>query len=89
MSKPGYADPLAQAERRHIGADEIDAADDFMTGNDRVFDVRKLPVENMEIGPADPARTYFDADFAIARPGIGPLLGLKRRSRRPKYHRTH
>src|SRR5271166_2138261 len=89
MSEPGYPDAVADVVGRHIGANEIDAADDLMPGNNRIFDIREFPVDHMEVGPADPARTHCDADFALARPRIGPLHVLKRRSWRRQYHRAH
>jgi hypothetical protein len=82
MSEPGYPDALPQAEGSHVRAYEIDAADDLMAGNNGVFDIRKFPVDDMEVGPADPARADFDADLAVARLWIGPLLEPKRRSGR-------
>jgi hypothetical protein len=82
MSEPGYPDALPQPKASHIGANAIDAADDLMAGNNGISDIRKFPVDDMEVGPADPARADGDADFAVAWLRIGPLLEPKRRSGR-------
>jgi hypothetical protein len=62
-------------------ADEIDAADDFMAGNDGVFDARKLGVDDMKVGPANPAGANGDANLAVARERVRALLHLERRPR--------
>jgi hypothetical protein len=77
MSQPGNSDALADLVRADIPANEIDAADNFVTWNDRVPDVRKFSIDDVKVGPANAARTYPDADFFLARLRIGSLLELK------------
>ena len=74
VSEPGDADPVAEAMCRDVVADEVDAADDFMSGNDRIFDVGKLRIDDMKVGPADPARAHLDANFAVAGDRVRALL---------------
>ena len=49
-----------------VAADEVDAADDFMAGNDRIFDAGKLGIDDMKVGPANPACAHLDANFPVA-----------------------
>ena len=49
---------------------EVDAADDFMAGNDGIFDAGKLGVDDVKVGPANPAGAHLDANFAVAGEGI-------------------
>jgi hypothetical protein len=37
-----------------VAADAVDAADDFMAGNDGIFDAGKLGVDDVKVGPANP-----------------------------------
>ena len=69
----GYSDPVADLMGRHRVADEVDAADDFMTGNNRIFDAGKFRVDDMEVGPANPARAHLDANFALTGQRVRPL----------------
>ena len=43
ISEPGDSDPVTDPMCRDVAADEIDAADDFMAGNNRIFDRREAP----------------------------------------------
>ena len=66
VSEPGDSDPIADPVRGDVAADEIDAADDLVAGNDRISDVGKLGIDNMKIGPADAAGAHLDANFSVA-----------------------
>jgi hypothetical protein len=57
--------------RGDVTADEVDAADNFMAGNDWIPDTGKLGVDDMKVGPADPACTDPDANFSVAGAGVG------------------
>ena len=72
VSEPGNSDPVADPMRRDVAADEVDAADDFMAGNDWISDAGKFGVDDMKVGPADPTRAHLDANFSVAWAG-GPL----------------
>jgi hypothetical protein len=67
----------------------IDAADDFVAGNDRIFDGGEFAIDDVKVGSADPARADLNADLAVARLRIRPFLQLKRRPRAGQYHRAH
>jgi hypothetical protein len=73
----------------NAAADEVDAADDFMARNDRIFDAGKLGIDDMKVGPANPTRAYLDANFSLAGAGVCPFLHLERRLRGRKHHRAH
>src|SRR6266849_6688063 len=47
ISEPGDSDPVTDPRCRDVGADKLDAADDFMAGNNRIFDAGKLRVDDM------------------------------------------
>jgi hypothetical protein len=89
MSEPGNTDPVAEAVCRHIVADEVDATDNLMPGNDRVFDVWKLGIDDVKVGAADPARTDLDANFSVAGFRVRALLQVQRRPRSRQHHRMH
>jgi hypothetical protein len=89
VCEPGNSDPVADPVHRHITADAVDAADNLMARHDRIFDIRKLRIDDMEVGSADPARAHLDPNLSFARLGIDPLLHLEGRPRRRQHHRTH
>jgi hypothetical protein len=89
ISQPGDSDPVADPMCRDIAADEIDAADDFMPRNNRIFDAGKLRIDHMKVGPANPTRAHLDANFSVAGAGVRAFLHLERRSRRRQHHRMH
>ncbi len=66
ISEPGDSDPITDPVRRDVAADEVDAADDLMAGNDRIFDIGKFGIDDMKIGPAHAARAHLDANFPVA-----------------------
>jgi hypothetical protein len=61
---------------RDVAADGVDAADNLMTRNNRIFDIRKLRIDDMKVGSANPACTHLDANLSIAGAGVGALLHL-------------
>src|SRR5258705_12011450 len=89
VCEPGNSDPVADPVHRHITADTIDAADNLMARHDRIFDIRKLRIHDMEVGSANPARTHLDPNLSLAWLGVRALLHLERRPRRRQHHRTH
>jgi hypothetical protein len=66
---------------RDVAAEEVDAADDFVAWNDRVFDVRELRIDDVKVGPADSTGAYLDANLPVAGDGVRALLQLERRLR--------
>jgi hypothetical protein len=63
--QPGHRSGVCNA-----AADEVDAADDFMARNDRIFDAGKLRIDDMKVGPANATRADFYANFSVAGAGI-------------------
>jgi hypothetical protein len=78
VRKPSCADALADGETRHASADSIDAADDFVPGDERINDSLEFAVNDMKIGAANAARADADADLTLARFEIAECDALKR-----------
>src|SRR5690242_18949414 len=78
VRKPSCADALADGETRHTSADSIDAADDFLPGDERISDSFEFAVNNRKIGAANAARADADADLTLARLEIAECDALKR-----------
>src|ERR1700730_3964700 len=89
VSEPGDSDPVTDPVCRDIAADKVDAADDLVARNNRIFDDGKLGIDDVKVGPANSACAYFDANLSIAGGRVGALLDPERRSRGRKHHRTH
>ena len=71
MAEPGHADARVRAQKPVTPApDRVDAADDFMAGNDRELRLCQLAVDDMEIGAADAAGLDLAAAASPA-PGAG------------------
>src|SRR6266567_104934 len=66
ISKPGDSDPVADPMRCDVAADKINAADNLVARNNRIFDGGKLGVDHMQIGPADPTGAHSDANLSLA-----------------------
>ena len=88
-SEPGYANPLANFEILHMGAERIDTPDDFMPRNDGEFRVWQLAIHDVEIGPADAASLHPHAQLARAGDGIGQFLENQRRACFMQDHAEH
>jgi hypothetical protein len=89
ISEPGDSDPVTDAVGRDMAADEVDTAYDFMAWNNRIFDAGKLGVDDMKVGPANPACVHLDADFSLGGDGVRALLHLERLTGGRQHHRTH
>jgi hypothetical protein len=89
ISEPGDSDPVTDPMCRDVAVDEVDAADDFVTWNDRVFDARELRIDDVKVGSANPTCTDPDANLSSAGRGVGALLHLERSARSRQYHCTH
>jgi CelD/BcsL family acetyltransferase involved in cellulose biosynthesis len=88
-SEPGDSDAVTDPVRRDLWTKQVDTADDFMAGDNGIFDVRQLGVDNMEVGAAHPARAHLDTNFSVVGRGIRAFLHLQRRARRRQNHRAH
>ena len=68
-AEPGNADAVADRERRHAGPDRLDAADDLVTGHDRIAEIGKLAIHDVKVGAANAARR--DAHQNLSGAGLG------------------
>jgi hypothetical protein len=89
MAQPWNTDAVAKLVAVHAMPHEIDAADDFMTGNNWIADVRKFRIDYMNIGAANPARAYLDANLSVARNRIRAFRHQKRCAWGREHHRAH
>jgi hypothetical protein len=89
VAEPGNADPLTEAQRFDAGADRIDPADHLMTGNDRIFRVGQLAIQNMQVCPTDTASQHLDPDLARSRLPVRQVSPYERSSWLVQYHRLH
>ena len=87
VSEPGDSHPVTDPVGCDVGADEVNAADDFMSWNDWVFDARQFRVNDVQVGSADSARAYPDANFLVAWKRVIALLKPEKRARRGEGHR--
>jgi hypothetical protein len=74
---------------RDMAADEVNMAYDFMAWNDGIFDAGKLRIDDMKVGPANPACAHLDADLSVAGVGVRALLHLERLTGGRQHHRAH
>src|SRR5439155_15791789 len=72
-SQPGDANPVAQPRRGHAFAGFDHLRNDLVAEDEGKFRLGQLTVDDMEIGPADPARMDFQQNLARARRGHGRL----------------
>jgi hypothetical protein len=79
VSEPGNPNPVTDPVGRDMAADEVDAADDFMARNNRIFDAGKLSIDDVKVGPANATRAHFDAYLPIAGDRVRALLYPQRR----------
>src|SRR5262249_5234856 len=89
VAEPGDADAIPWPMRGHVAADEIDAADNLMAGDDRITDVGQFAVNHMQVRTADAAGTDLHPDLAVAGDRVRSLIHPQPRSRSGQHHRTH
>jgi hypothetical protein len=89
VAQPGNADALTKAMVVNAGSDSIDAPDNLMSRNDRIFDVRQFAIQNMQIGSADAASADLHADLTSLWHGVRKLGHHEFRSRPVENHRAH
>jgi hypothetical protein len=78
VAKPRNANPLPDAEALDTRPDRIDAADDFMAGDDRQDRIGQLTIDDVQIRAADAAGRDIHPDLAGARLPIGQLRPFER-----------
>jgi hypothetical protein len=89
VAQPRDADPLADLQAPHGGADRIDPADDLVPGNHRHLRVRQLAVNDVQVRAADAARQHPDADLVRRRLRIRQLRPHQRGTQSVEHHRLH
>src|SRR5271169_2837113 len=77
-AKPGNAHTYPYRKRLDASADDVDAADDFMTRNDRKLGIWQFTIDNVKIGPANAACGDADPNLAVRRARIESLHELER-----------
>jgi hypothetical protein len=82
MTEPGDSDAVADPLGGDAGAEHVDTADDFVTGDHGVFDAGQLAIDDVKVGPAYTASADLDSYFSRAGQRVGTLLHLQRRARR-------
>ncbi len=89
VAEPWDPDALAQFQPGDSGSDNIDPADDFVTGDDRHKRVRKFAVDDMQIRAADAAGGDLDADLPGSWLPIGQFGPLQRTFESIENHCMH
>jgi hypothetical protein len=67
----------------------LDGTDDLMPRDDGIVHVRKLRIEDMQVGATHRARLDTDANLPRPRLGIGALFECQRLPTASQYHRKH
>jgi hypothetical protein len=80
---------LPWLKRADAIADHVDAADDFMPGDDGKLGIRQFTINDMQVSAAHPTCRYPHSDFARCGPGVGPFHQSERHARPLQYHRLH
>src|SRR6185437_5106624 len=87
--EPGDTHPVARPIAGDRRPDLGDRADDLVAGRDGVVDVGQLAVQEVQIGAADAAGLYRDADLVLAGRLQRNLFQAKRRAGGRESHRFH
>lgn len=85
MSKPRHANPLAYLKTGDFGTHGRDPADDLMPRNNGKRPPN-IPIDDMQIGPADAACRYLDQKFTGAEGWQRALHQTQRAARRIELH---
>ena len=78
VSEPRNARAVSGTVRHDVAADQADPSGDFAVRHDRIFDVGKLGVDDVQVRPANSAGADLHPNLAFAGDRIFPLLHLKR-----------
>ena len=81
VSEPRNAHAVSGTVCHDVAADQVDPFDDFVTRHDRIFDVGKLGVDDVQVRPANSAGADLHPNLAFAGHRIFALLHLKRTAR--------
>jgi hypothetical protein len=69
-TEPRHANALPDFKLVDCAADQVDAADDFVSRDDGKLGIRQLTIDDMQIGTAHPAGRHPQSHFARRGPGI-------------------
>jgi hypothetical protein len=78
VSEPRNARAVSGTVRHDVAADQVDPSGDFAVRHDRIFDVGKLGVDDVQVRPANSAGADLHPNLAFAGDRIFALLNLKR-----------
>jgi len=88
-AEPWNADAHTEGKIAHAIAQRVDPADHFMTGDDRIADVRQFGVDDVQVGAAHAASAHLHAHLAWSRGRIRSLRQCQRLSGSLKNHGMH
>ena len=88
-AQPRDTDPHPNADALNLRAHGFDAADDLVAKHERQLGMAQLPIDDVQIGAADPAGHDLEQHLTWPRLGHGQLGGLERRARRLEHHGLH
>src|SRR5712692_6872701 len=66
VSEPGNARAVSGTVQHDVAADQVDPSDDFVTRHDRIFDVGKPGVDDVQVRPANSAGADLHPNLAFA-----------------------
>jgi hypothetical protein len=88
-AEPRDTDPVPRGEPIRSGAGPDHTADDLMAGRQRQLRLGELPVDDVEVGPADAAGGDLERDLTTTGLWIGQLPLDQRRTKGFEHHRAH
>jgi hypothetical protein len=88
-AEPRDADALPDLEPLRPLTESLDRSHDLMTGDERQLGLGQVPIDDVQIGAANPARMHAKEDLPGPGLRLGNLLGSKRLPLRMKNHGPH
>jgi hypothetical protein len=89
MAEPGDANALAPPEPHDAAAEQIDAADDLVPGDDRHDGLRQFAIDYMQISTADAACPDLDAHLPRTGKAIGEVFPCQVATDASECHGVH
>ena len=89
MTEPGNADAFTHPQAFDASTDRIDPTDDLVARDDGQMGIWQFAVDDMQVGAADAASQYLDANLARSRMPVGEIGPFQRRSECPEHHCLH
>jgi hypothetical protein len=88
-TQPRNADSIALAKCFYRAANLLDAANNFVAGNERQFWFRQFAIDDMKIGPANGTGRNAHQQLSGVGPPPGDIAQLQRLVGRIQDHRSH